>query len=80
MMIPVSLIPKAIFNQYNLGPLVHNGYVYVEINKGMYGLPQAGRIANNNLVPHLAAHGYHQCQHTPAPASSATALAQFYFL
>jgi hypothetical protein len=65
MMIPVSLIPRAIFDQYNLGPLVHNGYVYVEINKGMYGLPQAGKIANNKLVPHLASHSYHQCKHTP---------------
>jgi hypothetical protein len=36
-MIPVSLIPKAIFDQYKLGPLVHNGHVYVEIRKGMYG-------------------------------------------
>jgi hypothetical protein len=66
MIIPVRLIPQAIFDQYNLGPLVHNGYVYVEeINKGMYGLPQAGKIANNKLVPHLASHGYHQCKHTP---------------
>jgi hypothetical protein len=48
-----------------LGPLVHNGYVYVEINKGMYGLPQAGRIANDKLVPHLANNGYRQCPHTP---------------
>jgi hypothetical protein len=53
MMIPVSLIPKAIFDQYKLGPLVHNGHVYVEIRKGMYGLPQAGKIANDALVPYL---------------------------
>jgi hypothetical protein len=58
MMIPVNLIPKAIFDQYNLGPLVHNGYVYVEINKGMYGLPKAGKIANDELVPHLASHAW----------------------
>jgi hypothetical protein len=64
-MIPVSLIPKAIFDQYKLGPLVHNGHVYVEIRKGMYGLPQAGQIANDALVPYLALHGYHQCTHTP---------------
>jgi hypothetical protein len=64
MMIPVKLIPQAIIDQYNLTPLIHNGYVYVEINKGMYGLPQAGRIANDALVPHLAKNGYHQCEHT----------------
>jgi hypothetical protein len=31
----------------------------------MYSLPQAGKIANNALVPYLASHGYHQCTHTP---------------
>lgn len=31
----------------------------------MYGLPQASILANNELVIHLAHHGYHQCEHTP---------------
>jgi hypothetical protein len=65
MRIPTSQIPKKIFDQYNLGPLVHNGAVYVEIRKGMYGLPQAGKIANDKLVKILAANGYHQSPHTP---------------
>jgi hypothetical protein len=65
MRIPVSLIPKAIFGQYNLGPLVQDGFVYVEIRKGMFGLPLAGRLANDKLVPYLAENGYHQCPHTP---------------
>jgi hypothetical protein len=30
----------------------------------MYGLPQAGILANKQLVPHLAEHGYHACKHT----------------
>jgi hypothetical protein len=65
MKIPISMIPQSIIDQYHLLAIVHNGYVYVEINKGMYGLPQAGRIANDELVPYLAQHGYHQCEHTP---------------
>jgi len=64
MRIPVHQIPPDIFAQYELQELVHNNYVYVEIRKGMYGLPQAGILANNELVPHLAAAGYHQCTHT----------------
>jgi hypothetical protein len=40
--------------------LVYNGYVYVEITKGMYGLPQAGRLANDLLAKRLAKHGYFQ--------------------
>jgi hypothetical protein len=42
MCIPVTTIPDDIFRLYNLAPLVHNGHVYVEIQRGMYGLPQAG--------------------------------------
>jgi hypothetical protein len=64
MRIPIGDIPQTIIEQYNLLPLVSNGYVYVEIGKGMYGLPQAGKIANDRLVKHLAKHGYKQAQHT----------------
>jgi hypothetical protein len=39
--------------------------VYGEIRKGMYGLPQAGRIASDALIPHLATHGYNQSKRTP---------------
>ena len=31
----------------------------------MYGLPQAGIIANQLLRKRLAPHGYHKCKHTP---------------
>ena len=65
-MIPVSVIPKAIYKLYNLAELEHKGYIYVEITKGMYGLPQAGCIANDELVPYLSQHGYIQCWHTLA--------------
>jgi hypothetical protein len=49
MRLPIDIIPKEIIDQYNLLPLVQNGYIYIEIRKGMYGLPQAGIIANNKL-------------------------------
>ena len=35
-----------------------NGYVYVEIRKGMYGLPKAGKLANDRLRKFLAPFGY----------------------
>jgi hypothetical protein len=47
--LPIDIIPQEIIDQYQLLPLVHNGYVYIEIRTGMYGLPQAGIIANNKL-------------------------------
>eukprot|EP00957_Ditylum_brightwellii_P004105 311743-Ditylum_brightwellii.AAC.1 len=37
----------------------------MEIQKGMYGLPQAGILANKLLTKRLAEHNYYPCQHTP---------------
>ena len=31
----------------------------------MYGLPQAGILANNKLTERLEPKGYYQCRHTP---------------
>ena len=42
-----------------------NGRTMVVIRKGMYGLPNAGRIAQDKLIIHLIEDGYHQCPHTP---------------
>jgi hypothetical protein len=64
MKVPIHLFPDAIRQHYQLDPLLHNGGIYVEIQKGMYGLPQAGRLANDELITHLAAHGYTQSPHT----------------
>ena len=52
------MLPDAIIDQYNLRPLFHNGYVYVEIRRGMYGLPQAGCLVNDQLIELLAPHRY----------------------
>ena len=37
----------------------------MEINKGMYGLPQAGILANKLLKKRLAKFGYFEMPHTP---------------
>jgi hypothetical protein len=37
----------------------------LQVNKAIYGLPDAGRLAQMRLIPHLAAHGYVQCTRTP---------------
>ena len=65
MRIPIWMLPYDIIDQYNLKPLFHNGFVYVEIRRGMYGLPQAGRLANDQLIKFLAPHGYKPCALTP---------------
>jgi len=59
MAIPMADIPQTIIEQYNLQDIAVNGVVYVEICKGTYSLPQAGCIANDQLIPILAATRYH---------------------
>jgi hypothetical protein len=65
MRIPIKLIPHEIIDQYNLPPLVSDGHIYIEVQKGMYDLPQAGILANQLLARRLAIHGYHQTKFTP---------------
>jgi hypothetical protein len=58
MRLKITDIPDEIINEYNLREIVDdNGYVYCEITKGMYGLPQAGIIAQELLAERLAKHG-----------------------
>ena len=65
MRLPTAIIPQEVIDEYNLTALVHNGHIYVEIQRGMYGLPQASIIANQLLTKRLEPHGYSQCRHTP---------------
>ena len=63
--IAIKLIPEEIIELYNLRELEHNGFVYAEVSKGMYGLPQAGRVASDALIPRLQAAGYQPAKYTP---------------
>ena len=58
-------IPDDIQQRYNLAQLWQGDYVYVEISKGIYGLPQAGKLAQDRLVGHLAKHGYEPTTNSP---------------
>ena len=49
MKLPLDIIPEEIIQQNNLRNLTHKVFVYMEIQKGMYGLLQAGKIANDKL-------------------------------
>ena len=65
MRMPIELIPPEFAQAYNLSEKVQNGYVYMRIVRGMYGLPQAGMLANNLLKERLEKHGYIELTHTP---------------
>ncbi|KAL7464467.1 hypothetical protein ACHAXS_004801, partial [Conticribra weissflogii] len=65
MCMPIDIIPNHIIKQYKLCKLVKNGYVYMEIRWGIYGLPQAGILANKLLKKILKPHGYYEVPDTP---------------
>ena len=51
MRLKITDIPDEIIDEYNLREIVDDdGYVYCEITKGMYCLPQAGIIAQELLA------------------------------
>ena len=54
-------IPDEIIKEYKLRDIaIENSTVHIEANKGMYGLPQAGLLANQLLEKHLNKRGYFQ--------------------
>ena len=66
MWIPFDILPQSIINLYNLTVLVAgDGFIYMEVYGRIYGLPQAGRLAYNNLVKHLALYNYKPVTHAP---------------
>jgi hypothetical protein len=61
----LSRFPEEIVQNYNLNALAVDGWVYNEIQKGMYGLKQAGLLANQSLQTRLAPFGYYPARRTP---------------
>jgi hypothetical protein len=61
----LSRFSEEIIQKYNLNDLAVDGWVYIEILKGMYGLKQAGVLANQLLQTRLAQFGYYPARHTP---------------
>ncbi len=58
--------PKEIIKQYNLREKIDSeGYVYTKMRKGMYGLPQAGILAQKLLEERINKHGYMQNKAIP---------------
>ncbi len=62
----LELFPEDIIEEYGLRDKVDKkGNVHCEVRKGMYGLPQAGIIAQDLLEKRLATAGYRQSKTTP---------------
>ena len=77
MCIPVKFIPEEFRKAYGLDKMIKNEYIYMQIERSMYGLPQAGILAKKLLRKHLAPHGYYELPHTPGVWKHATLPVQF---
>ena len=49
MIIPIKLIPQEFIDLYQLQDKIKNGFLYCEIIRGMYGLPESGSLDNKLL-------------------------------
>jgi hypothetical protein len=64
MVINLASLPQETIEKYNLIELSQDGKVYTEIQKGMYGLPQAGILTNELLQRNIAKDNYRLTTHT----------------
>ena len=57
MILSLDLLPEEIIFQHNLKDIARDGYVYLEIWKGIYGITHVGMLSNNHNTKYLAAYG-----------------------
>ena len=57
--------PEEFIAEYNLPAYAQDGWVYFSICKCVYGLPQAGKFANDLLHKLLSNKGYYEAATTP---------------
>ena len=57
--------PVHVQQQYNIHAHSKNGYVYLEIRRSIYVLPQEGKLGNEYLRDKLRPHGYYEVIQTP---------------
>ncbi len=66
MQLKISHMPDDVIEHYKLRNIITpDGHICCEIQKGMYGLPQAGIIAQELLADCLRQHGYTHSETTP---------------
>jgi hypothetical protein len=64
MKISLALFPEWIKKQHNPNTHARDGFVFLEIRRAVWGLPQAGILANKLLQKRLKPHEYYECVNT----------------
>jgi hypothetical protein len=65
MKIPLNIFPEWVITQYNLNKHALNGFINLEMRCAVWGLPQAGILANKLLRKRLLPQGQYKCANTP---------------
>ena len=65
MWIPRWIFTQEFIDEHGIESMFQNNRILVRIDRGMYGLPQAGRLAYVQLIKHLKLHGYERAGFTP---------------
>jgi hypothetical protein len=65
MKIPLTLFPAWTVEQYNLRTSALDGWVHIEMRRAVWGLPQAGILANKRLHCKLVPFDYYKSTNTP---------------
>ena len=74
MVLNIDEIPQEIIDTYDITSYISPGdtKAYVEVTGALYGMKQAGYLANKDIVEHLANNGYTQQPNTPCLFSHVT--------
>ena len=56
--IQINVTPQEFIDKHDHVCFAHNGWVYFEFSKDLYGLKQSGKLANNLLREWLQVHEY----------------------
>jgi hypothetical protein len=75
--IPIKNIPLSLLEEHNLIQFISDEHILCRVDGTMYGHPVAGRLANADLVKHLAVHGYVQDANVPCMFAHVTAPISF---
>ncbi len=65
MKMPIASFPQWIIEQYDLEKHVYHVFIYLEMGRAVWELPQAEILANKLLRHHLLPHGYFECPNMP---------------
>ena len=58
-------VPQRTIDHYQLQDMFTDDHILMRLDKGIYGLKQAGKLAQDRLFKHLAAHDYIALPNTP---------------